>query len=486
MWRYESEMAGGGDRDVFIEIGRISVESSDHSSDSISLEIPTTDFGSQDRLQLLVQDRLNTIQKNLDTCQPFKIFRAPPHLREKATKMYEPKMVSIGPYHHGKETLRTLEEHKWRCLHDFLASNPKINMEVYLQEMRLLELRARQCYNESIEMESDEFVLMLLLDGCFILQYYLKKRDNVLDTFFSAHWSVIYTDLILLENQIPFFIVHKLAFLSGDSVDHTNCRDKCPLLDLIFPLLPKPGCLRMPKASCGKVSHLLHFYYECMVSHLDQTNYKRTQPRSMKTRSFRSLWSSSPSRSGEDYFLDVFPCATVLHESGVTFRRKKNPRDMFDITFHDGVMEMPLMSVGGPTQILFTNVIAFEQSQYTSETTFTSFARLLDSLIDTGNDVAFLRQCNVLQPYRQTDQETAYFFNSLADGTSFDYRKHYFGSVFKKVIQYSNSTWPKYRARLMHDYFSNPWTSISVFAGIILLGLTIAQTGYTIYSAYHR
>ncbi|WZZ65691.1 hypothetical protein YC2023_077061 [Brassica napus] len=57
-------------------------------------------------------------QKGEGSCSIFKI---PQSLKKYHQKGYEPEIVSIGPYHHGKEHLQMLEEHKHRYLKLFLG-----------------------------------------------------------------------------------------------------------------------------------------------------------------------------------------------------------------------------------------------------------------------------------------------------------------------------------------------------------------------------
>lgn len=54
---------------------------------------------------------------NISCC----IFRVPQSLVEINKKAYQPHIVSIGPYHHGKDHLKMIQEHKWRFLDTLIA-----------------------------------------------------------------------------------------------------------------------------------------------------------------------------------------------------------------------------------------------------------------------------------------------------------------------------------------------------------------------------
>ncbi|XP_028060595.1 UPF0481 protein At3g47200-like [Camellia sinensis] len=81
--------------------------------------------------------------------------------------------------------------------------------------MRDSEKEARNFYADPIRLDLNEFVEMMLLDSCFIIQLFhkflnmeLRKDDPI---FQLAHIkSSIRGDLMLFENQLPFFVLMKL------------------------------------------------------------------------------------------------------------------------------------------------------------------------------------------------------------------------------------------------------------------------------------
>jgi Plant protein of unknown function len=103
----------------------------------------------------------------------------------------------------------------------------------------------------------------------------------------------------------------------------------------------------------------------------------------------------------------------------------------------------------------------------------------MDALINTEKDVAVLQRSGLVNNMLQNNEEAANFFNQFDKIFVLDYDDHYFHGLFKDIKEYSESTWHRYRARLMQDYFSNPWTIISVVAAGILLILTFIQTYYS-------
>jgi Plant protein of unknown function len=58
-----------------------------------------------------------------------------------------------------------------------------------------------------VDLDSDGFIEMMLLDGCLVLEYFLKWYEGRPNSIFEVGWNFacILSDLLLLENQIPFF-----------------------------------------------------------------------------------------------------------------------------------------------------------------------------------------------------------------------------------------------------------------------------------------
>ncbi|TXG57369.1 hypothetical protein EZV62_018682 [Acer yangbiense] len=61
--------------------------------------------------------------------------------------------------------------HKLRFLHVVLKRTNQ-DIKVYIHSMRELEEKARACYEGPIGLSSNEFVEMMILDGCFVLELF--------------------------------------------------------------------------------------------------------------------------------------------------------------------------------------------------------------------------------------------------------------------------------------------------------------------------
>ncbi|KAF3447142.1 hypothetical protein FNV43_RR12322 [Rhamnella rubrinervis] len=143
------------------------------------------------------------------------IYRVPDRLRNAKETEYTPKVVSIGPLHHGKEGLKPMEEHKKRYLQAFLLRT-NISLKDCVKIVKEREERLRGCYDQTIELSSKEFVKIFVLDTIFIIEvlvrFHFPQFLHEGDRLFNRPWMLwdIVPDLLLLENQLPFFIIEEL------------------------------------------------------------------------------------------------------------------------------------------------------------------------------------------------------------------------------------------------------------------------------------
>ncbi|KAJ6845225.1 UPF0481 protein-like [Iris pallida] len=396
------------------------------------------------------------------------ICRVPRHLREGDPVAYEPRIISFGPFCRDNSAVKPMEELKLRYVRRLLRRNPNAVLEDYVNLIRGLEVRLRACYSEDIAMDSHKFVEMMLLDGCFFVELLLmissheyeqeeeEKKDPVLTTPWAL--NLIYSDMLMLENQIPFFIIDGVFKLA-------TFRRSCPgsLTDLLLQffdvILPCERTSSPPPADT--FYHVLHFVH-CRIL------------------LFKSNRTSENHRTPESV-----PCATMLKEAGVKFR-EKTAESFLEVAFHDdGTMEIPKLLLYDRTNSLFRNLIAFEQCFPEAGTHIATYAVFMDCLIDSGEDVALLHRRGCLMNGLGNDEEAARLFNRLCKGVVIDYDSCYLASLFKDVKKHCDSRWYKYRATLMRDYFSNPWAFLSLLGVLIVIHLTVVQALFAILAYFN-
>ncbi|KAK4721660.1 hypothetical protein R3W88_011893 [Solanum pinnatisectum] len=359
-----------------------------------------------------------------------------------------------------------MEKYKLRYLQRFLRRKMGINdVESCINAMNKLKNCALACYDD-IELEGQildgnivvKFSEMLLLDGCFVIEY-IREHCKVIP--FGEERIIkrecirkqLKRDLLLVENQLPFFVLTTLHDMSKED-------EKIPFINMVkhsFSLSNKSFV--ETEGNDEKIKHLFQLVHMCMSC----------RPSKVKTRQIRNR-----SLSGVSF----------THIGNIFMRSldRENDNDLggnaslFDINFENGLMTIPCFRVVDDIETLMRNLIAYEQqSSDVHLRYFSDFAVFMDYLIDSDKNVSLLRMNGIIVNKIGDDKEVANFFNKIGKGivVSADY---YYEEECRKAVQYCEKPLNRIKANFRHNYFNTPWAGISTLAAIILLLLTVTQT----------
>ncbi|PRQ43826.1 hypothetical protein RchiOBHm_Chr3g0472561 [Rosa chinensis] len=208
--------------------------------------------------------------------------RVPQSLINISPTAIAPEMVSIGPFYHGKEILVDFEDSKLWFLNRLLSRTKRHGgpdrLKDLFEAVQKLENLAKGFYDEEVPMRSPEFIKMMVLDGCFIIELFrhLGRNEDVLgfnNPISAKPWliPIITRDLLKLENQLPFFVLERLFRITAPAEDHG---DPLALLALKFFNLSLPrlnddvlkSLIRNPLLSREIDNHLLGLFHYSVCS----------------------------------------------------------------------------------------------------------------------------------------------------------------------------------------------------------------------------
>jgi hypothetical protein len=87
-------------------------------------------------------------------------------------------------YHCGDDHVQVIKKHKVEFLKLLLLRKNNLGFNDLMESIRPLAKEARECYSKEINLESfnddddDRFLKMLVLDGCFLIELFLKAADK--------------------------------------------------------------------------------------------------------------------------------------------------------------------------------------------------------------------------------------------------------------------------------------------------------------------
>ncbi|XP_042385139.1 UPF0481 protein At3g47200-like [Zingiber officinale] len=401
------------------------------------------------------------------------IYRVPDLLKSVDPQAYEPLLVSLGPYHRHKPHLQAMNQLKWKYLKFILEEKPSMALEDYVDLIKNVETRARDAYSEEVNMSSNSFVEMMLLDGFFVMLTIMERNYPMQISEESTLWTgnVVVRDIFMLENQLPFFLLetlYKSAFPLG--VPFRN-------LALKFIRIHFSTNLKLPTDNDNETfHHIIHLFLSCIDPTTNHGNGNGNQS------STCGYLCTVPDVHVPD--LPWIPNATVGCDFGIRFKRKRKQRakSFLDITFHDEELEIPQLQIVGRTNSLLRNLIAYEQCSTDSKFHVTSYVVLMSNLINTAADVELLQQHEIIIGYLGGSHEIVTLFKKLGANVTYKSHDFYLMDVFTDMRKHYHARFNNWRAMMNRDYFGDPWRSLSIFGALPILVLTMIQTVYAVLS----
>ncbi|KAI3941597.1 hypothetical protein MKW92_037931 [Papaver armeniacum] len=425
-----------------------------------------------------VKEKLDKIDKSneVDQWKKICIYRIPACVKDLNRKAYKPQAVSFGPYHHGDSHLKQMEEHKHRSLLHFLKRS-KIPIESYMDALHRVGKHlvdsydwldeASDDYRDQHGNYTDQFLQLMMLDGCFMLEI-LRTGTETSDDYasndpvFSSHGKLnimpyVRRDMLMLQNQLPMLLLDTLlAVENGGKPKEEEFINK-----IIVEFCTQNTLTR----SLGRCLHVVDVYRKNL---LQEPRHKVLH----QTHSYRR------DDTVESSF-DIIRSARELYEAGIRFKTSKTAK-LTDISFRCGVLRLPEIVVDDTTESTFLNLMAYERFHVGEGSEVTAYIFFMDRIIDSAKDVSLLHSKGIIKNALGSDKEVAKLFNELSKDVAPDDSLDH---VHKEVSDYCKMKWNEWRANLIHTYFRSPWAVLSVLAAIFLMALTIVQTVYAIKSA---
>ncbi|XP_076927961.1 putative UPF0481 protein At3g02645 [Bidens hawaiensis] len=396
---------------------------------------------------------------------PPTIYMAPRTVRDKSPGSFNPRVVSIGPLHREDENVQAFEGKKAGYLINLMrrAHYPlEVMLNLCVQKVYTSMEKIKACYDWPKIYDDAEIVDMMIIDACFITEFLcMEWGSNVEGELFVQN---VLSDLVLLENQIPFFFLDEI-FQCTILQFYPNAS----LLKLIYPVLCVSNVfetrLEFNNISFNNTQHILSLLHQC---------YK------------------PPDNVTKGNFPLRIPSVSDLDRAGVNFKPYKNPTWLMGLEvklyrlpcffgcWSKPTLRIPVLKVDDSTEFVLRNLIAYEQSRQ-NDTYVTSYAFAMDTLVDTPEDVFKLVESRVIVNHLGSNEEAAKRINNICKGTLL--KDCFYHEEWEKLSKYYDSYWPKNIAKMKRIYFSSPWSMITLLAGIILFVLTVIQTIFTIKSA---
>ncbi|TYI99236.1 hypothetical protein E1A91_A13G002600v1 [Gossypium mustelinum] len=347
-------------------------------------------------------------------------------------KCFEPRLVALGPLHHGNPKLQRAEQSKLKFAALFVNEN-ETNRDDLFDKVKAEIGDLRKCYNpEDIAAYDDEMLAwMLFVDGCAVLcavRYGMEGKFDKLNT--KADLLVIaQLDLFLLENQLPYKL---LKILIGSAKDPEIWEKS-----------------------------ITDFVAENLM-----TNIKQKSKHVADNKDYAHLLERLRDEllTGKEMKIDSSVIGRMLLSCGDNRKHRKTFRSIKELK---------------ESGIHFLNLVALEMCRdFKNDFEVTSYLCFMDALIDTADDVKELRVTGMLHNYLGSDEEVANLFNKMSRDLVPDQTRY--EKVIEDIHRYCNNPWTDALAQIYYTYFSTPWTFLAFVGAIIGLLFSAIQAYFSL------
>ena len=431
------------------------------------------------RRTLEEEENQNSKEHEQDSQTPVSIFRVPSTLQRCNSSCYRPQLLGLGPYHRWNPELQHMERQKLSSARR--AARRSRHFRLVVDKLALLERRLRASYGDHIQCNRETLAWAFAIDGCFLLELLRSISAK------KCTRDVILRDLILLENQIPLWVLQKLE-VEGEQSFPAEC-----IVELVKEISPfvLTGEDLVFSESCA---HLLEFLYDSVVpksvrnsillevqrddQEEEDGNQEAWVTHGRKLASWlehmkpfleipwrmiaslpaiaplvlllEHLLSNAQNSEEDENTSEVgplaaeeiaVPSAAELIAAGVRFAPMSGGPTRVSFDMKTGIFRLPVVSLNENTETTLRNLVAYEATSPATGPEFVArYVELMNGIVDSSDDVRLLRESGVVKNFMKNDEVAAGFWNGMSRSVQLT-RVPTLDEAIKEVNRYYHRQW---------------------------------------------
>ncbi|KAF2320966.1 hypothetical protein GH714_032243 [Hevea brasiliensis] len=437
------------------------------------------------------------------------IFQVPKSVSSIKPEAFIPQRIALGPYHHFRPKFYKMQKCK---LHEVQIVHQRLKLpefQLLFDQLKRKVKDVRGYYHEHLDIHDDTLSWIMVIDGLFLLQLICDEQplEFVDSSGRKFPMEAILRDVVLLENQIPFFVLEHLLARSNPATKIQS------LLSMTIKFCPRisPVALQgyFPKKSFECPLHLLDLLYN-LVWFGGFPVGRDNAVAIGRQRSFNvwsALWDMISSlnvgflvipKKIIDLILKILqvlgisislqfteekaltPTASQLSSVKVKFCHTGLGISFIYFTKEDTALHLPVFTLNVNSEVIIRNLLAYEAVIKPETPNFARYIELMAAMIHTTEDVELLKN-NKIVMHEGDNGEVVKLFNGLRNSLVSGGESE-LDHCIKEVNEYYNSSWKiKFKNLIKKNVYSS-WKMLTIIATILLLLLMALQTFCSIYS----
>ncbi|KAK9054643.1 hypothetical protein SSX86_025722 [Deinandra increscens subsp. villosa] len=519
---------------------------------------------------------------------PVSIFTVPQALLATDPKSYIPQQVALGPFHHHRPEVYDMQRYKLTAARR-TQKYMNVTFDRIVEIMKKQdEARIRACYHKFLDMSGDKLVWMMAVDMAFLLEFlvvYSRKEERRALTRVTSSMShlvdatgkklshvAILRDLVMVENQIPLFLImtmlehqlkegenssageklksmlmglyHELSPFQEQDLAVVDIEDCDHLLDFLYHMtvpnskqpvphskerihetieieheeiseqvregdqessFAKPSDLKrftnfiweiLSKSKAGMLRLLKKVIFGRPVVLLTKLPWKIISnlpilkllkgPIETMFENFRGEEQEKSKDEGSEQKAPTIeeitiPSVTEMAKAGFLFKPVKG--GIFDISFDvkTRTLKLPVVELDVNTEVYLRNLVAYEACVAKGPLVMARYTELMNGIIDTEEDAAYLRERGVVLNHLKSDKEVADLWNGMSKSVKMT-KVPNMDKVVRDVNKAYGETWRVKMSKYLKKYVFASWKILTLFAALFMMFLTTLQAFCSVYS----
>ncbi|KAK6120495.1 hypothetical protein DH2020_045753 [Rehmannia glutinosa] len=446
---------------------------------------------------------------------PITIFTVPKAIMLTSPDSYIPQQISIGPYHHFRAGVYDMERYKVAATKRNQKELQNVKFQDFVNHLITFELRVRASYQRPVTLGPEALAWMMAVDACFLFEFFqvcgVKKGKvltktpsrlaNLIDLSGNktAH-NAILRDIVLLENQIPLFVMRMLLEFQFSSLDLADellldmliglsgeispfkivggpqkiaIKEPLEWIKTIIFSKPLKLILQLPWTILTKIPiiKMMKGPIENMLSTFKTDKEKTDEDKS-----------SSNSNNKPPLLEEIkIPSVTQLFEVGVKFLPTNEGITSINFDEKNLTFYIPIIELDVNSKVVLRNLVAYEACSASGPLILTRFVELMNGIIDTDEDAKLLCQRGIVINHLKSEKEVADLWNGMSKSVRLT-KVPCLDKVIGDVNKYYNGRWKVKVGNFMKKYVFGSWRILTFLAAIMMLLLMCLQAFCQVYS----
>ncbi|KAJ8773993.1 hypothetical protein K2173_009424 [Erythroxylum novogranatense] len=226
---------------------------------------------------ITIKDTLKEVEaiEDTDCLSAVSIYSVPNALRTSSPDSYTPQVVAIGPYHQWRHELYD-EMQRVKIIVASKTTQKEQSLQDVVDKLKDIVPKIRACYHKFLSLEKDTFAWLMAIDASFLLEFMHIHNEGkptsaitarsgmshlVDDAVVRSSHNSILKDIVMLENQIPLFVLSKMLEVKLS----LGTQDADERLHQMLVGISKQLCPFKTTSESYPCAHLLDYLYHMIV-----------------------------------------------------------------------------------------------------------------------------------------------------------------------------------------------------------------------------